>query len=233
MSQGSRLLEPEDPWRGLARDRTSWGRLTAIGEPICLLLGGIIAARSIFRALGLVSSDEYLFPAAGAADFLSAAQAEAAWHSVRYGLVIALCVAVSAMRGRRGASTFGLGRVGASWAQLLATGVAMGLVVAIPPHVLNLIDRYVDIGPGTPFWDLQERTPWNGGFWLFMFVSSFGIVPVVEEFVARGYMLGRFREAYSAGASLLLMGVTFALAHGQYHQPNLLAIGQLVSIVVG
>ena len=198
-----------------------------------MLLGGIIVARIIFRALGFVSSDEYLFPPAGDADFSAAAQAEAVWHSIRYGLVIALCVGVSALRGRRKAAAFGLGRVDGSWLQLLATGVVMGLVVVIPPHVLNLVDLYIDIGPGTPFWELQARTPWNFEFWVFMFVSSFGIVPLVEEFVARGYMLGRFREAYSPGASLLLMGVTFALAHGQYHQPNVLAMGYLASIIVG
>lgn len=74
---------------------------------------------------------------------------------------------------------------------------------------------------------------WDLSFWVYMAVGSFLIVPLVEEFTARGYVLGRIRESYSGGATLVLMAVFFALAHGQYHSLEILMGGQLLLLVLG
>ncbi len=222
-----------DPWLTLTRDRSWAGRLTAIGEPLCLLLGGIILARLVFRGIGGLDADRFLFPEDGAVDFMAAARAEGLWHLVRYGLLISLFVVVSALRGRRGRQTFAVTAGPDGWARNTAVGLVLGAFMSLPTLLLMLADRYVDLGPGTPFWALMAEVEWDAAFWAFMAVSSFAVVPLVEELVARGYMLGRFRESFSPGAALILMAVVFALAHGQYHQANVLAIGHLVSLILG
>ena len=222
-----------DPWAPLPRDRTWLGRLTAVGEPLGLLLGGILAARLVFAALGGNDANQFLFPAHGAPDFLAAAFAESAWHLTRYGLVIGLVILMGAIRGRRTAAAYAVSLGDHSAAGLIVLGVVLGAVVSIPTQLLMLIDRYVDLGPGTPFWGLMAESSWTPNFWFYMAVSSFGLVPFVEELVARGYMLGRLRESFSPAAALMVMGFIFALAHGQYHQLNVLALGQLASITFG
>jgi len=56
--------------------------------------------------------------------------------------------------------------------------------------------------------------------------------PVPEEFFTRGYLLGRARESFSAGGSLLVATVFFTVAHGQYRHTDTLAIGAQVSLLV-
>ena len=221
-----------DPWHTLSRDRSWTGRLTAIGEPLCLLLGGIIVARLVFRRIGGLDADRFLFPEHGAVDFVAAARAEGLWHLVRYGLVVSLFVIVSAFRGRREKRAFAVSVGPDGWARNTLAGLVLGALISQPPQLLMLADRYFDLGPGTPMWSLIAESEWGVDFWIFMAVSSFGVVPLVEELVARGYMLGRFRESFSPGAALLLMATVFALAHGQYHQANTLAIGQLASLTL-
>jgi Type II CAAX prenyl endopeptidase Rce1-like len=74
--------------------------------------------------------------------------------------------------------------------------------------------------------------PWNADFWLYMAVGSFVVVPIFEEVYARGYLLGRLRESFSAGGALLLMAVFFAFAHGQYHHLDVLAVSDEASLLI-
>ncbi|MGH7485785.1 MAG: lysostaphin resistance A-like protein, partial [bacterium] len=83
-----------------------------------------------------------------------------------------------------------------------------------------------------PFWALEARVPWNTAFWLYMAVGSYLVVPLVEEFFTRGYLLGRVRESFSAGGSLLLASVFFFVAHGQYRHTDILAIGAQISLLL-
>ena len=136
-------------------------------------------------------------------------------------------------RGRRGLASYGVTVAGQSVGQLVRVGVVLGLVVSIPTQILFLVHEYVPLGPDTPFWELQKQVPWDLGYWVYLAVGSFLLVPVVEEFVSRGYALGRLRECSSTGGAILVAAVMFAFAHGQYHELNILKTGSLLSLVFG
>ena len=206
-------------------------RFAAVGEVLFVLLALILVARIIFRSFGLIDQDEFLFVENGAPDFRQAAIAESQWHFIRYGLIFLGVYLIGRFRRRQSRLSYGFSTGGHSLLWLIAFGIGAYLVVYIPTISLRFIDHYFDIGPGTPFWSLMKEVDWDRDFWIFMAVSSFLIVPFVEEIAARGYLLGRLRESFSAGGALIIMALMFAAAHTQYHKPDLYSIGTLASVV--
>ncbi len=226
----------DNPWLTLApRDggRRVVHQISAVAETLFVLLGMVVLARILFNALGLASSDSFLFPDDGPADFGAAAVAEGQWHAMRYGLIFGVIIIIGVIRSRTALQSYGLGRSRHSLGDLILFGFGLFAVMHIPALGLRIVDHFVDIGPGTPFWSLMETADWDRDFWLYMAVSSFLIVPIVEEIVARGYILGRFREDFSAGGALLMMAILFAGAHTQYHQTDFYALGSLFALVWG
>ncbi|MEO1241755.1 MAG: CPBP family intramembrane glutamic endopeptidase [Pseudomonadota bacterium] len=208
-------------------------RLAAVGETLFVLLGMIVIARLVFRATGLADADSFLFGDDVVPDFRAAAVAESQWHAIRYGLVFIAVIIIGWIRQRRGRAAYGVTTGGHSISWLIAFGVGVFAIIHVPSLILRLADHYLDIGPGTLFWALMKETEWNTDFWLYMAVSSFAVVPLVEEFVARGYMLGRFRESFSPGGGLVVVALIFSSAHTQYHQADLYSIGMLLALVWG
>ncbi|MEO0424660.1 MAG: CPBP family intramembrane glutamic endopeptidase [Pseudomonadota bacterium] len=208
-------------------------RLAAVGEVIFVLLALTLLARVLFSLLGLTDADAYLFPEQGEADFRGAAGAEASWHALRYGLAFLVVALIGWVRHRRRLASYGVSLGARSPQQLIQHGLVLYAVAHLPSVLLSLADQAFDLGPGLPFWRLMEEVPWDADFWLFMAVSSFLVVPLVEEFMARGYLLGRLRESFSPGGALVVMGVLFAVAHTQYHRADLLSVGNLLTLVYG
>jgi membrane protease YdiL (CAAX protease family) len=215
-------------------DLQAWrARMAALGEVLFVLLAVSLAARLLLRAAGFTDADTFLFPQDGPPDFTAAAAAEARWHLVRYGTIAMVVLLVGWVRQRHSLASYGLGKADRSVGALVRYGLIIYAVIHLPTLLIGLVDRVYDLGPGLPFWDLMERVEWDGGFWLFMAVSSFAVVPVVEELTARGYLLGRLRESFSPGGALLVTGAIFAAAHTQYHQPDAYAIANLLLLGYG
>ncbi len=208
-------------------------RFAALGAALFILLGMLLVARLVFRGLGFADADEFLFGENVVPDFRRAAIAESQWHAVRYGLIFAGVAIIGLIRRRLSPASYGLSLGGRSLPHLILFGVGAYFAMHVPSLALSITDRFFDIGPGTPFWALMDEVPWDRDFWLYMAVSSFAVVPLVEETMARGYMLGRFRESFSPGAALIVMGLIFSAAHTQYHKADVYAVGQLVALVWG
>ncbi|MEM9386650.1 MAG: CPBP family intramembrane glutamic endopeptidase [Pseudomonadota bacterium] len=233
------MQEPQTPWIAMMPTASDGPRvglvrcLAAVGEVVFVLLALTLLARLLFSLLGLTDADAYLFPAQGEVDFRGAAKAEASWHALRYGLALLVVVLVGGIRRRRSLASYGVTLGTSSPLGLIQYGLVLFAVTHPPTLLLSMADRAFSLGPGLPFWRLMEEVPWDGDFWLFMAVSSFLVVPLVEEFMARGYLLGRLRESFSAGGALVVMGVLFAVAHTQYHRADLLSLGSLLTLVYG
>lgn len=227
------VVDGATPWLTLKHDRSIRARLAAIVEPFSIILAATLAARFLLDSLGIADADEFLFRDGAPPDFLAAARSEGARHALRYGLVILLVAAIGWWRGRRRLISYGVSLGGGNLPRLIGTGLVLGLVLWLPLQLLQIVHEFVPLGTDTPFWALKDRVAWDLSFWVYMAVGSFLIVPLVEEFTARGYVLGRIRESYSGGATLVLMAVFFALAHGQYHSLEILMGGQLLLLVLG
>ena len=198
-------LEPPSGAHGL------FHRFAALGEALFVLLALILIARALIGALGFQSADSFLMTEGRAPDFRAAAMAEGLWHFVRYGLIFVVIFLVGWARRRRSPEAYALTTGGRSVFHLIAFGIGLFAVMHIPSLGLRLVDNVIDIGPGTPFWWLMKTVEWNRDFWLYMAVSSFLVVPFVEEIVARGYMLGRSRESFSQGAALRVSALIFVV----------------------
>ena len=208
-------------------------RFASVGEALFVLLALVLVARILFRSLGFADADTFLFGEGVVPDFRAAAIAESQWHGIRYGLIIVAIYFIGRMRQRGGRTSYGLTTGARSVLSLVAFGVGAFAVMHIPSLALRLTDSIFDIGPGTPFWSLMKKVEWDVDFWIYMAVSSFFVVPIVEEIVARGYLLGRLRESFSPGGALLIMGLIFAAAHTQYHKTDLYSLGSLIALVWG
>jgi membrane protease YdiL (CAAX protease family) len=225
------MHRPANPWFGLRQERGALNRLAAFAEPGFALIAGTLLAAVALAHFGIASADHYLYDAP-VPDFRAAAGVQFLHLTVRYGLVFAIALLLGFVRGRSSAASYGLTVGTHAPGQLIGTGILLGLVAFVPGQLLRLVNEYVRLGPGTPFWALEARVPWNAAFWLYLAVGSYLVVPLVEEFFTRGYLLGRVRESFSAGGSLLMATVFFTVAHGQYRHTDTLAIGAQISLIV-
>jgi membrane protease YdiL (CAAX protease family) len=217
------LMREQSRWFTLKKDAAVAARLAAVAEPGFVLIAGTLLAHLILSYFSLESVGHYLYGSA-IPNFLSASSVLFIELVTRYGFVLGLALLLGLWRGRSIPASYGVTLGDYGLLKLIGIGILMGLLASLPEQILRLVDVYVPLGPGTRFWALQARVPWNIGFWLYMAVGSFVIVPIFEELYTRGYLLGRLRESYSAGGSLLAMAIFFSLAHGQFHHANIVSV---------
>jgi membrane protease YdiL (CAAX protease family) len=220
-----------NPWFNLHQQSGAVDRIAAIAEPGFVLIAGTVLSRIALSHFGATSADHYLYDTP-VPDFRSAASAQFVYLTARYGIVFAIAVLLGFVRGRSSAVSYGLTLGKRGLARLVGTGILIGLVATLPGQILRLVNQYHQLGPGTRFWALEARVPWDVSFWLYLAVGSYLVVPIFEEFFTRGYLLGRVRESFSPGGSLLVASVFFAVAHGQYRHIDMLAVGAEVSLFV-
>ncbi|HEY2093121.1 MAG TPA: CPBP family intramembrane glutamic endopeptidase [Thermoanaerobaculia bacterium] len=218
-------------WLTLDADNAWAARVAAVAEPGFVLIAGTLLAQLALSRLRVGSAEHYLYQLARP-DFRSAAVLQLVNLTVRYGIILALAAGLGAWRGRKSAASYGLTLPRRRFAELTAIGVVLGLIASLPEQVTRLIADYAHLGPGTRFWALEARVPWDASFWLYMAVGSYAVVPIFEELFTRGYLLGRIRESFSAGGALLASAVFFTVAHGQYRHADPLAISSQASLFV-
>jgi membrane protease YdiL (CAAX protease family) len=208
----------ETPTMQAPRDTRVLARLAAIAETLLIVGVGSLAATQLAKIAewpARALSQALLFERA-VPNWHAAAQAEAKWLALRYGITFAVVLAVCLWRGRPTAREAGLSLGNRSVPGLIAFGVMLGLLLNTPVEAAALAQHFLHLGANTPMWDLMQRSEWTRDFWLYMAVASYGAIPLVEEFYFRSYALGRYRGHFSDGAAVLLVAVFFWVAHGQY-----------------
>ena len=219
-----------------ASGRGPWlARLAAICEFVGVLLAAIVIQRALVRALGVTpwKATQAAMLDSGEIDFLVLSKLAAIDQLLKYGVLLGLAFAIGWWHRRRGLKSYGVTLARRSWGELVGIGVGLwGVSMALPGLLQALNDHLPWIGRGPDHWALFPSS-WSAEFLLYMAVSSFLLVPIVEELAVRGYMLNRLREDYGDAGALTLSAVFFALAHTQYFKAEILSVGMLLSIVVG
>jgi membrane protease YdiL (CAAX protease family) len=221
----------ESRWLTLEEDTAVSARVAAIAEPGFVLIAGTLLSQVVLLRLRVGGAEHYLYDLA-VPDFRAAALLQVIHLTMRYGIILTLAVGLGVWRGRSNARSYGLTLHNRPLAELVGVGVVLGLIASLPEQITRLIAEYVHLGPGTRFWALEARVPWDTAFWLYMAVGSYAVVPLFEELFTRGYLLGRVRESFSAGGSLLASAFFFTAAHAQYRHADPLAIGSQASLLV-
>lgn len=144
-----------------------------------------------------------------------------------FGSAVLACLLIGLIRRRPLKKSYGLSETTNSFWSLTTLGIFAGLAIAFIPNLLRITDFYFfDIGPDS------SMPVAKIGYWLFLAVVSYLLVPFYEEFLTRGYMLGRATENFRPGESIIIIAFLFGFAHVQFAQPNVLSIGMMVSIIM-
>ncbi len=149
---------------------------------------------------------------------------------VQYACVLTLAFAIGWWQRRRSFRQYGLTLAGQPWLGHVGLGVLGFLIFALPVQLLWLANAFFPLGPGPEFWALLDKR-WTLSFWLFMAVSSFVFVPLVEELFYRGYCQTRLQEDSEGMSGAIIVGLTFAFMHAQYHRLSVMSIGMMVAMV--
>ena len=109
-------------------------------------------------------------------------------------------------------------------------GIALFCLLGVPMKILLIINQYYDLGSEPAYWELFNKQ-WNIGFWLFMAVGSFLVIPIFEEIFYRGYIQFRFEMEFSF-TSVFLVSLVFVSSHFQYYILDIFNIGMLLVLFI-
>jgi membrane protease YdiL (CAAX protease family) len=102
---------------------------------------------------------------------------------------------------------------------------------ALPMRGLLVVNEVHPLGKEPYYWELFHK-PWGLGFWVFMAVGSFVLIPVLEELVYRGYCQTRLERAFGGTGAVVGTSVLFAVVHFQYYRADVLNVGMVLSLFV-
>jgi membrane protease YdiL (CAAX protease family) len=206
-------------------------RLAALLEVVGVFVIGTLLARLASRGLDLGPANLRALEPGVEPDFVRLSWSAGVNLLLRYGLVLGLAFAVGWWHRRRHLSEYGVTTAGRSPREHVGIAVLLFAVVGILPMLLKLLPEFLPMGRAPQHWALIEsvRSP---GMWLYLFVGSFGLVPIAEELLARGYIQSRLAEDFGPSAAILITAVFFTFSHTQYFISSLIGVGMLVSLFI-
>ena len=207
-------------------------RVVAILEVIGVFMSGTLIARLIGGSLGLASRRELTESLrSNNVDFLAMSWRIGGDLLLRYGIVLLLASAVGWWYRRRPLAAYGLTLAGKPLAWHASAAILLFATAGLPAKLLIFLSHHFDLGPGPRHWRLHEGT-WTWQFWTYMAVSSFLLVPIVEELFARGYIQTRLSEDFGVAGAIWITAFIFSVSHTQYFIASPLAIGVLMSLLI-
>lgn len=207
------------------------GRLVALLEVVGIFVIGTLIARLVSGWLDLGPSNLRSLKPGVTPDFVRLSWSSAVNLILRYGIVLGLAVAVGWWHRRRRLFQYGVTTAERSWREHISIGVLLFSVVGLLPLLLKFLSEYLPLGQGPQHWSLIESLQ-SPGVWLYLFVGSFGLVPIAEELLARGYIQSRLSEDFGAPPAILITAFFFTFSHTQYFIASVIGIGMLVSLFI-
>jgi len=216
------------------KKKKKWFKFAAIFEVISVLLIGNILAQIAGRLIGLRGAKEQLN---AVKEGMSPDYLNMAWITfwdliLKYGILFGLAFAIGWWHRKRKLKNYGITKGGYSIWGHIKLGVGIFSVGYLLPLLLFIINRYVDLGAGAAHWETLNKNAFTFGYWIFMGVSSFFVVPIVEELFVRGYFQTRLTEDLHPGSAIMITSFIFAFSHSQYFTLSVLSIGMLLSTII-
>ena len=201
-------------------------------EPIILLIVFGLLARELVPYWGVTPNMAEAALAESPPDWGVLALVDGKSQTIKWGLLVGAAIILSALR------RYTVFRpVGGSPALPFAQLVLLGVAVAIPLWLMVMLPRWyhyevAPIGEARLIWDLIYTSPWSLEFWLYMAISSFLFIPIVEELFFRGYFLGSLRQKFSPFLTVLFSAVIFSIVHLQYAKLDPLALYSMFTVFI-
>ncbi|HET7038678.1 MAG TPA: CPBP family intramembrane glutamic endopeptidase, partial [Gemmatimonadales bacterium] len=193
---------------------------------------GSLAARLAGRALALGPAGLRALEPGVTPDFLRLSLSTAENLLLRYGIVLGLAFLVGWWHRRRRLRDYGVTTAGRPLGEHLGIALLLFAAAGLLPAVLQRLADLVPASQVPAHWSHIE-TLRGPAVWLYLFVGSFGLVPIAEELLARGYIQSRLAEDVGPGAAILITAVFFTFSHTQYFIPGPIGPGMLVSLFIG
>jgi membrane protease YdiL (CAAX protease family) len=150
---------------------------------------------------------------------------------LQYGSYFLLIVPLNWWYRRSGPRAYGLTRAGHTWRWLLFAGLAAAFLSECPVLIHSLVDAVHPLGATVPWRQALFDMSWRRWqFWLFAGVFSYGMVPVLEELLFRGYYQRRLAEDWGDAPAIVGTSCLFVFAHKQYLIPNAYNITMVASL---
>jgi membrane protease YdiL (CAAX protease family) len=208
------------------------GRPAALLEVIGVFIVASLLARAVSRGLALGPPNLRALEPGISPDFAQLSLSTSANLILRYGLLLGLAFAVGWWHRRRRLADYGVTTAGRPLRQHLGMAVLIFATVGILPILLKFLAGVFPLGDSPPHWSLIESLE-GPGVWLYLFVGSFGLVPIAEELLARGYVQSRLAEDFGPAAAILITAIFFTFSHTQYFIAGPLGAGMLASLLIG
>ena len=206
-------------------------RLAALLEVFGVFVAGTLLARWISRALNFGSGSLRSLAPGEQPDFFSLSGTAALNLLLRYGLIFILAFSIGWWHRRRRMAQYGVTMGGHSFDQHVAIGLLLFAAAGLPAILLKFLATVLPLGPTPAHWALIQDLS-RPGIWLYLAVGSFGLVPIMEELLARGYIQTRLSEDFGAPAAILVTALFFTLSHNQYFIAGVVGPGMVVGLFV-
>lgn len=188
-------------------------------------------ARLVTRGLDLGPAGLRSLPPGEQPDFVRLTWSSGANLLLRYGFILGLAFIIGWWHRQRRARQYGVTMAGRSFSQHFGIGLLLFATAWLPSLLLKYLGTVLPLGPMPAHWaQIQDLS--QPGIWLYLAVGSFGLVPILEEVLARGYIQTRLSEDFGVPAAILITAIFFTLSHTQYFLASAMGIGFVASLFV-
>ncbi|SNY49775.1 Membrane protease YdiL, CAAX protease family [Arsukibacterium tuosuense] len=125
-----------------------------------------------------------------------------------------------------------LTRHGYKFIQLVVIGVLAWCIGDIANKTVFLLDQTYNLGVSVPWREALLHGEKTTGWWLVMFVGSFGLIPILEEILWRGYVQSKLIRFFSPAVGIVITAGLFVFSHAQYHQLDLYHASTIIGLTI-
>jgi uncharacterized protein len=194
-------------------------RVAAVLEICGVYMAGLLIAYILIQLSGIeISNPLEVLAENPDADMLKMSVNMALLLLFQYGSIMLIAFVIGWWHRRRKLSGYGFALTKKPFMHHLWIGIVLFAVAALPFKFLTLIDHFISLGAKATTQEIVYTLDWSSfGFWVFMAVGSFLLIPIVEEFFFRGYVQTRLAEDFDAPTAIIIAALFFSFVHGQYY----------------
>lgn len=172
-------------------------RAAALLEVLGVFLAGQLVVALLMRSLGLHFANPLANLTVGITntELITLARRLFVGLMLQYSGYFLLIIPINWWHRRRGLAAYGLTKAGRSWTWLVLAGAATAALAAWPVLSVGIVNAIHPFGETVPFRQAVLDMSWRRWeFWLFSGVTSWALIPIVEELFFRGYCQRRLAE---------------------------------------
>lgn len=206
-------------------------RFFALCEVLAVFFAGSLLAQMLFQLAG-VTGHPLMALMGDSPDMVAIALDLSKLLMLQFAGWFALIVFFSWMNSEKLKAELKLTRHGYQFIQLVVIGVLAWCIGDIANKAVFLLDQTYDLGTSVPWREALLNGEKTTGWWLVMFVGSFGLIPVLEEILWRGYVQSKLIRFFSPVVGIVITAGLFVFSHAQYHQLDLYHASTIIGLTI-